>query len=98
MFPLEDICSLSAQKKSNGRLLANRESLSGATEPVRSAVRCSGHPRCSASHNGRLRRPSEANQVVHGAALYMGLQWSAVFFQRAREAEARRALLFALRA
>jgi hypothetical protein len=87
----------------NGRLLANEDLTADSEATSPSAVRCSGHTRCSASHNGRLRRPSEANQVVHGAALHMRLQWSAVFFSareggRRRRRRTRRALLFTLRA
>lgn len=79
------------RKKRRAQLLASRDSHSRATEPVRSAVRCSGHTRCSASHDDRLKRaPASGIGVytrclIHGAAV-VG-RWLAVFFQRAREAE-----------
>ena len=81
----------------NGRLLANANEVGDFFGSQASAVRYPGHTRCSASHNGRLSDYSEANQVVHGAALYMRLQWSAVFFSAragGREADAPRASLY----
>ena len=88
----------------NGRLLANANEVHHFFGSQASAVRCSGHTRCSASHDGRLRRPSEANRglilcLTHEAAVV-----GRFFFQRAREGgggggrRTRRALLFTLRA
>ena len=43
----------------NGRLLVSANEVGDLFGSQASAVRCSGHPRCSASHNGRLRRRRE---------------------------------------